>query len=252
LAFLALSFVHFAFPRRQPMPRTFLSLLTVVVLLACSAHADDKEKKDKDAPKPVTATIVKVDAKKGEITVKLTDDKGKETEKTFKLSDDVRYLDETGRVVKLDVFQAGHDALIVESDGKLRELRRTVRAHEGRRLSDAVKVLIEMSDCEDGCTEEVQRIYDMLRQLDTGKNGKIDPVALKAASEKILEERVDGLIKRLDTNNDGKISKEEAKGLLKEHFEKIDTNKDGFIDRDELLKAAREKRDNKTPDKEKK
>jgi Ca2+-binding EF-hand superfamily protein len=234
------------------MPRSSLVLLTAVVLLAGSLiAADDKNTNDKNAPKPVAATIVKVDAQKGDITVKLTDLKGKETEKTFHLTNDVRLLDETGRVVKLDVFEAGRDALIVESEGKLREVRRVVRPHEGRRLSDAVKVLIEMSDCEDGCTEEVQRIYDLLRKMDTAHNGKIDPAALKAASEKILEERVDDLIKRLDTNKDGKISKEEAKGLLKEHFDKIDTNKDGFIDREELIKAAKEKRDSKPPQEKK-
>lgn len=235
------------------MPRSLLALLTVAVLLVGSlTAADDKEKNAKPSAKPTAVTIVKVDAKKGDLTVKYTDAKGKETEKTFHLAQDVHLLDETGRVVKLDTFESGHDAVIVESDGQLRELRRTVRPHEERRLSDAVKILIEMSDCEEGCTEEVQRIYDLLRTLDTGKNGKIDPAALKAASEKILEERVDGLIKRLDTNKDGKISKEEAKGLLKEHFEKIDTNKDGFIDRDELIKAAKEKRDAKVPEKEKK
>src|SRR5205823_5636435 len=146
---------------------------------------------------------------------------------------------------KIDVFQSGGDALLVESEGKLRELRRAVRPHQGRRLSDAMKVLIEMTDCEDGCTEEVQRIYDILRKLDTGKNGKIDPEALKTAREQILAERIDDLIKRLDVNKDGKISKEEAKGLLKEHFEKIDTNKDGFLDREELLKAAKEKHETK-------
>jgi Ca2+-binding EF-hand superfamily protein len=229
------------------MPRLFLAALAVVALSASGLRsADDKDKKDKDADKPTAATVVKVDAKKGEITLKIKDAQGKEHEKTFRLTKDVRLLDETGRVVAIDVFQSGNDALIVEREGKLQEVRRTVGPHPGRRLSDAVKVLIEMTDCEDGCTEEVQRIYDMLRKMDTAKNGKIDPEALKAAREKILEERVDDLIKRLDTNKDGKISRDEARGLLKEHFDKIDTNKDGFIDRDELLKAARERREQKS------
>ena len=44
-------------------------------------------------------------------------------------------------------------------------------------------------------------------------------------------------LKEADKNNDGKLSKEEAPGPLKEHFEKIDANDDGQIDKAEL-KAA--------------
>ncbi len=46
------------------------------------------------------------------------------------------------------------------------------------------------------------------------------------------------LVKRLDTDKDGKISKAEAevapRGRLKEHFDKIDANEDGFIEAKEL------------------
>src|SRR5262249_11286213 len=155
-------------------------------------------------------------------------DQGKEGEKTFKLTGDIRLLDETGRVVKIDVFESGQDALIVESEGRLRELRRGAHAPQARTLSQAVGTLIELSNYEDGCHAELQRIYDMLRELDTAKNGKIDAGALKAASNHQLEERVNGVFERLDTNKDGKISKEEAKGLIKEHFDRLDVNHDGF------------------------
>jgi Ca2+-binding EF-hand superfamily protein len=227
------------------MPRSFLAALTAVVLLAGPALADDKDKKDKDGARPTNVTVTKVDAKKGEITVKYTDDKGKLLEKTFHLTGDVRLLDETGRVVKIDVFESGNQALVVESEGKLRELRRTPDLGRTRLLSDQVRTLIEMTDCEEGCAEDLQKIYDMLRKLDTAKNGKLDAKALKTEADNILRERVKAAFERLDTNKDGKISKDEAKGLIKEHFDKIDTNKDGFIDFDELLKAAKERRDEK-------
>ncbi|MDO7171670.1 YHYH protein [Mariniflexile sp. AS56] len=42
------------------------------------------------------------------------------------------------------------------------------------------------------------------------------------------------MLQRLDANKDGKISKEEAKGNLKENFDKRDTNKDGYITESEL------------------
>jgi Ca2+-binding EF-hand superfamily protein len=234
------------------MPRLFLATLTAGVLLTGSLAGDEKDTKDNKAPPQIVVTIVKVDAKKGEITVKYTDPKGKEVEKTYRLTEDVRLFDETGRGVKIDVFQSGSVALIVETEGKLRELRRAVLPHPGQRLSDAVNTLIEMTDADEAYVAELQRIYDTLRKLDTAKNGKIDPAALKAERERLLGARVDDLIKRLDTNKDGKISKEEAKGWLKENFDKLDLNKDGFLDRDELLKAAKEQYEAKKPQPEKK
>lgn len=50
------------------------------------------------------------------------------------------------------------------------------------------------------------------------------------------------VIKDMDTNKDGKISKDEAKGPLKDDFSKIDTNKDGFISLEELKKAPKPER----------
>jgi Ca2+-binding EF-hand superfamily protein len=114
-----------------------------------------------------------------------------------------------------------------------------------RQLGDSVRVMIEMAEVEPGCTEQLQQIYTMLRSLDTGKNGKIDPQAVKAQANRLLQERVKAAFDRLDTNKDGKISKDEARGLIKEHFGRIDTNKDGFIEYNELLQAAKERREHK-------
>lgn len=234
------------------MPRFFLAALILGVLLTPSLVGDDKDTKDKKLPPPSIGAIVKVDAKKGEITLKYTDAKGKETEKTYTLTEEVRLLDETGRSVKIDVFQTGGSVLIVETEGKLRELRQAVPPHPGHRLSESVKTLIEMTDVDEAYVAELQRIYDTLRKLDTDKNGKINLAALKAERERILEGRVDDLIKRLDTNKDSKISKEEAKGWVKENFDKIDLNKDGFLDRSELIKAAKEQYEAQKPQPEKK
>jgi Ca2+-binding EF-hand superfamily protein len=231
------------------MPRTFLAALTVLVLLVGRGLADDqKQKNQSDGTKPKNATITNVDPRKGTITLKYTDEQGKPQEKTFQLTSDVRLLNETGRLVNIDVFQSANEALIVEREGKLRELRRAPQLGRLSRLSDSVRTLIEMTDCDEGCTEDLQRIYDMLRKLDTGHNGKIDPKALKAEADNILQERVKEVFNRLDTNKDGKISKDEARGLIKEHFDQIDTNKDGFISYDELLKAAKERHEAKASD----
>jgi len=126
-------------------------------------------------------------------------------------------------------------------DGKLspQELQRGFAyLQPQRRPSDLVFVLIEMSDCDECCAEELQRLYDVLRQMDKDRDGKIDPTELKAARERCVTDRVDVLMKALDRNKDGKISREEARGLIREHFDRIDRNGDGFINRQELTGAA--------------
>ena len=71
--------------------------------------------------------ITKVDAKAGTITVKMKDKDskdGKEVEKTFKLTEEVRYFDSTGKAIAIDEFQSGNDVLVLEVDGKLKEVRK--------------------------------------------------------------------------------------------------------------------------------
>ena len=235
------------------MSRSLLAGLVVLIFLVGNLRAaQDKEQPQKDFPQHTRVTITKIDAKKGEITVKYTDDKGKEEHKTFKLTQDVKMFDETGRIAAIEVFESGDEALILAAQGQLKELRHPAEAPPGPRLSDAVKTLIEMTDSEQGCVLEIQRIYDMLRKLDTGKNGKIDPAALKAEREHIVAKRVKAIFDRLDTNRDGKITKDEAKGLIKEHFNQIDRNGDGVISYEELLQAAQEKHAPEAPNPEKK
>ena len=235
------------------MSRSLLAGLVVLILLVGNLRAaQDKKQPQKDFPKHTRVTITKVDAKKGQITVKYTGDEGKEVHKTFTLTRDVKIFDETGRIAAIDVFESGDEALILAAQGQLKELRLPAETPPEQRLSDAGKTLIEMTDSEQGCVLEVQRIYDMLRKLDTGKNGKIDPAALKAERERIVAERVKAIFDRLDTNRDGKISKDEAKGLIKEHFNKIDRNGDGVISYEELLQAAQERREPKASNAEKK
>jgi Ca2+-binding EF-hand superfamily protein len=141
-------------------------------------------------------------------------------------------------------LRAAFDRLDTNKDGKIsrEELEHGVaHLHPPRRPSDFVYILIEMSDCDEQCAHEVQRAYDILRKLDKNNNGKIDPDELKAAREQIVKDRVDHLFKQLDANKDGKISREEARGMVRQNFDEIDRNKDGFITKQEMLEAAMEK-----------
>jgi hypothetical protein len=85
------------------------------------ATAEEKGKeKDKNAKE---AKITKVDAKKGTVTVELNE-KGKEVEKTFKLAEDIEYVDSTGKVASVDIFTSGDLVLLVEREGKICKMKK--------------------------------------------------------------------------------------------------------------------------------
>lgn len=131
---------------------------------------------------------------------------------------------------------------------KTNEDKKAPAKQSGRRPSDVVYLLIEMSDADTEAVEELQRLYDTLRKLDTNNEGKINADALKAAREQIVDDRVDYLMKELDADKDGQISRDEAKGRIKEHFDRLDLDKDGYISREELRQAVAARR--KAPSKD--
>src|SRR4051794_39864495 len=88
--------------------------------------------------------------------------------------------------------------LDTDKDGKVSKDELTkgmAYLQQRRRPSDVVIVLVEMSDCDEGCGEEIQRAYEFLYKLDKNKDGKLDADELKAGREMILKQRVDGIIK---------------------------------------------------------
>jgi len=109
------------------MVRLLLAAL-LGLTLTFGAVADDKKTGDKNTGdkaghKGKEATITKVDQKNGTITVKMKGKDGKETEKTFKLAETVRYVDSAGNVAAADVFKSGDYVLVVEAEGKVKEVR---------------------------------------------------------------------------------------------------------------------------------
>jgi len=103
------------------MLRTSLySALALLFFAVCVMQADAQ--KDKDAG-PTKATITKVDPKGKTLTVKMTTPEGKEVEKTFDLTADVKFLDATGKAGTIDIFKTGDEVLLTQKDGKLTEVR---------------------------------------------------------------------------------------------------------------------------------
>ncbi|HEY1187866.1 MAG TPA: hypothetical protein VGE74_09425 [Gemmata sp.] len=106
------------------MTRTLLAFLLGLGLSLSVAVADDKKTDKKDADKGKEATITKIDSKAHTVTVKMKNKDGKEAEKTFKLTETVRYFDSTGKVVAIDVFKSGDYVLVLEADGQIKELHK--------------------------------------------------------------------------------------------------------------------------------
>jgi uncharacterized protein (TIGR03067 family) len=120
-----------------------LSLLAILGVCAASLAAADDKKDTKKGDAPAKATITKVDAKAGTITVKMKGKDGKEVETTFKLTEDIRYFDSTGKAVAIDVFQAGNDVLVIEAEGKLKEVHKpkNVATANNRDNADREKIV---------------------------------------------------------------------------------------------------------------
>ena len=75
--------------------------------------------------KHAEATISKVDAKAGTITVKMLDKDGKRVEKTFRLVEDRNTSTARAAMAVLDIFQSGDDILFVEADGRIKGLKKS-------------------------------------------------------------------------------------------------------------------------------
>jgi Cu/Ag efflux protein CusF len=107
------------------MFRAMVGSVAVAFLVVCLAAADEKKGKDADKNKQGNkATITKVDPKAGTVTVRMKDATGKEVERTFKLTEDIQYLDSTGKVARIDVFQSGDEVLIIEAEGRLKQMKK--------------------------------------------------------------------------------------------------------------------------------
>jgi hypothetical protein len=81
---------------------------------------------DKADPKAKPAKLTKLDAKKGTATVTMKAD-GKDVERTFKLADDIEYMDSTGKVATADIFTSGDTVVLVESEGQICKMRKNAK-----------------------------------------------------------------------------------------------------------------------------
>lgn len=143
------------------------------------------------------------------------------------------------------------EQLDANKDGKLSsvELRKgAALLQPARRPADVLVVLIEMSDCDECCVEELQHFYSRLRKLDQNNDGQLSADELASARKILLGERVDVLIKDLDRDQDGRVSRDEARGYIRKDFERLDGDRDGFVSREEFLRAGAQRPKRAAPD----
>ena len=127
------------------------------------------------------------------------------------------------------------------------------RSHkQGERKKESVEEVFKQRDKnEDGKLEKSELIgwvSNDFSKLDVNADGflSLEEFAKSAKFQKRNKRGRSGerpnpdmVMERLDANEDGKISKKEAKGPLKEHFDRIDSNNDGFITKEEIENAPR-------------
>jgi hypothetical protein len=114
------------------MLRAFLCS-TAVLALCVWVQAADQPHKDQHAKqgKHHHATVTNVNPQKGTITLRMKNREGKDVERTFHLTEDVEYLDSTGRVAQADLFQSGDYVLVLEREGRINQVKKENKAHQG-------------------------------------------------------------------------------------------------------------------------
>ncbi len=131
----------------------FVSGLIFVGLLAAAQNQNQNQNAQNKSNQSATdqakdkqsAKITNVDAKNRTVTVQMKDQNGKDVSKSFKLTEDIRYFDSNGKAVAIDVFRSGDNVLVVEAQGRLREMHRhgqvsTAAASDQDFLKEAAQV----------------------------------------------------------------------------------------------------------------
>jgi uncharacterized protein YigE (DUF2233 family) len=97
----------------------------VVLTLVLFTRATAQEDKGAKNERVTKATIIKVDAAKNTVTVRMKDKNGKEVERTIELAGSVKAFNEKGEARRVDIFREGGNLYVVEREERVYELRST-------------------------------------------------------------------------------------------------------------------------------
>jgi len=94
-----------------------------IVLLAQKGDLNEL----RQAGRPVQAEILDVNPTAGTVRVRMKDENGKDVERTFQLTGEIRYMDSLGRAVDSKIFRAGDQVAMIVNKGQLQEISKTKR-----------------------------------------------------------------------------------------------------------------------------
>ena len=122
------------------MVRSIMCSVVLVGVCVGFGTAVAQEKTDKKAKE---AKITKLDAKKGTVSVKMKgkDKDAPEIEKTFKLAEEIEYMDSTGKVATALIFTSGDMVFIIEEEGTVSKMKMKEKAPATKKTADTTKVL---------------------------------------------------------------------------------------------------------------
>jgi hypothetical protein len=178
------------------MLRASVCSLAVLALFATGlARADDSKTKSNTNKHHTQATITKVDAEKGSVTVMIKDRQGKEVEKTFQVAEGAEYFDSTGKVAKLDTFQPGDDIVITRKAGKITELRKHAQATITKVDAKEGTVTVKMMDKTGKEVDKTFQLTEDVEYIDT--TGRVASFDVFQSGDEVLFIESEGKIKEL-------------------------------------------------------
>jgi len=148
-----------------------------------------------------------------------------------------------------DKIDANKDGFIEAS-----ELTEAMAAVGRRMMAQSIMAKLKEADkdgdnklSKDEAPEQLKQHFD---KVDTNSDGFVDKEEAEKAIAQ-LGKMMDAYqtwiaeLKAADKDGDKKLSREEAPGVVKDHFDEIDDNSDGYVDAEELKKAIEEYREKK-------
>jgi hypothetical protein len=157
------------------------------------------------------ATITKVDAKKGTITVTMQDRDGKEVDKTFEVAKEAEYFDSHGKAAKLDTFKAEDHVRITEKDGKIAELKECTKQTQATITkvdTEKGEITVTMKDSDGKKTEKVFSLIEEAEYVDS--TGEVDTVDIFRSGDEVLIIESDGQLSELKQDPKQKKSGEKT------------------------------------------
>lgn len=191
------------------MSRAVLCSLTAVALFTVVHQAKADDSKDKGGKDKQAATITKMDSKNGSMTVAMKDHDGKRVEKTLQLADSVAYVDSQGKPTDADAFHKGDRVMITEKDGKVTELKKSMRH---------VKATITKVDAANGTItvamkghkgKEVEKTFQLVEDAEfVDETGKVVAIDVFQSGDDVLLVEAEGQIKKMKKQDKAKSTAE--------------------------------------------